>query len=49
MYHTVLDLAKANDVTQIRLYVDKNNLKAQRAYQRLGMNECHYYMYETSL
>ena len=42
MYHTVLDLAKANDVTQIRLYVDKNNLKAQRAYQRLGMNECHY-------
>ena len=49
MYHTVLNLAKANGVSQIRLYVDKNNLKAQRTYQRLGMDECHYYMYETTL
>lgn len=30
----------------IRLYVDKTNEKAQRAYERLGMNGHHYATYE---
>ena len=46
MYGKVLELAKAEAVGQIRLYVDKNNLAAQRVYQKLGMKECHYCMYE---
>ena len=49
MYNKVLELASSENVSQIRLYVDKNNFTAQRVYQRLGMNECHYYMYEAEL
>ena len=39
-------MAKEKGVTQIRLYVDKTNTPAQQVYQKLGMQECHYYMYE---
>lgn len=46
MYATVKQMAKEQNVSQIRLYVDKTNLAAQRAYQRLGMSETHYLMYE---
>lgn len=49
MYDKVLELAEAEGVTQVRLYVDKDNLKAQAVYQKLGMSECHYLMYETEL
>ena len=49
MYNKVLDLAKAEGVTQIRLYVDKNNSPAQEVYQKVGMSECHYCMYEVEL
>ena len=49
MYNKVLDLAKAEGVTQIRLYVDKNNSPAQKVYQKVGMAECHYCMYEVEL
>ena len=47
MYEKVLEFAKDENVSQIRLYVDKNNTTAQRVYQRLGMEECHYCMYES--
>jgi ribosomal protein S18 acetylase RimI-like enzyme len=47
MYGKVLELAKDENVSQIRLYVDKNNTPAQRVYQKLGMEECHYSMYES--
>ena len=47
MYGKVLEFAKEENVSQIRLYVDKNNTTAQRVYQRLGMEECHYCMYES--
>ena len=30
----------------LRLYVEKNNLNAQKVYQRLGMDNQHYDMYE---
>lgn len=46
MYAKVKELAKEAGVTQIRLYVDKTNFRAQKVYQKLGMAECHYLMYE---
>ena len=49
MYNEVLKLAKSEGVTQIRLYVDRDNQKAQSVYQKLGMSECHYLMYEVEL
>ena len=47
MYGKVLELADSEGISQIRLYVDKNNFAAQSVYQKLGMAECHYSMYET--
>ena len=49
MYNKVLDLAKNACVSQIRLYVDKENTTAQMVYQKLGMVECHYCLYEKDL
>ena len=49
MYDEVLKLAKSEGISQVRLYVDKDNEKAQTVYQKLGMSECHYLMYETEL
>lgn len=37
------------DICGFRLYVEKENTTAQRVYERLGMNECHYLMYEEML
>ena len=48
MYAKVRELAAQEQVLQVRLYVDKTNTDAQRVYQRLGMEECHYLMYEAS-
>lgn len=49
MYQKVKDAAKDNNISQIRLYVDKTNHSAQSVYQRLGMHESHYLMYEENL
>lgn len=49
MYEKVRSMAKEQNVTQIRLYVDKTNFPAQKVYKRLGMDECHYLMYEECL
>lgn len=46
MYSYVVEQAKSAGVSQIRLYVDKNNTTAQTVYQKLGMAECHYCLYE---
>lgn len=46
MYRKVKEMAREEGVAQIRLYVDKENIKARNVYQRLGMNECHYLMYD---
>lgn len=46
MYSKVKEMAREEGVAQIRLYVDKENIKARNVYQRLGMNECHYLMYD---
>ena len=49
MYQKVKDAAKENNVSQIRLYTDKTNLSAQKAYQSLGMHESHYLMFEEEI
>lgn len=49
MYATVKQMAKEQNVSQIRLYVDKTNTPAQQTYQRLGMSETHYLMYEEEI
>jgi ribosomal protein S18 acetylase RimI-like enzyme len=48
MYTKVIEMAKEQNITQVRLYVDRHNTNAQKVYQKLGMEECHYLMYETS-
>lgn len=49
MYHTLKETASKQNVSQIRLYVDKSNETAQSAYQKVGMEESHYRMYEKSV
>lgn len=49
MYTKVIELAKEQKIAQVRLYVDRHNTNAQKVYQKLGMEECHYLMYEASV
>ena len=49
MYSTLKDMARENGVSQIRLYADRTNLSAQQVYQRLGMRESHYLMFEETI
>jgi GNAT superfamily N-acetyltransferase len=47
LYQHVNKLAKSRrDVCGLRLYVDADNTRAQRAYDRLGMKESHYQIFE---
>jgi len=47
LYSEVIRLAKLSDkVRGIRLYVDKNNTKAQNVYANLGMTESNYKFFE---
>ena len=49
MYIKVIEMAKEQNVAQVRLYVDRHNTTAQKVYQKLGMEECHYLLYESTL
>jgi len=49
MYNKVKETAEAEGISTIRLYVDKTNLRAQSVYQKLGMLESHYLLYEETL
>ena len=49
MYTTLKDMAKENGVSQVRLYADRTNHSAQQVYQRLGMTESHYLMFEETI
>jgi len=40
------EAAEAGNVCGFRLYVEKENTIAQRVYEKLGMNETYYLMYE---
>lgn len=39
-------IAQSEGAGALRLYVDRNNVNAQKVYQSLGMHESHYLMYE---
>ena len=48
LYKEVVSLARsADDVRGIRLYVEKDNRNAQAVYQKLGMSETAYRVFET--
>lgn len=49
MYAKVKELASLEGIEQVRLYVDKSNRVAQEVYRKVGMEECHYLMYEQVL
>ena len=49
MYHAVCEDAIQQNVAQVRLYVDKTNVRGQKVYASLGMQESHYLIYESDL
>ncbi|MCE5202606.1 MAG: GNAT family N-acetyltransferase [Mizugakiibacter sp.] len=50
LYAEVERRARARgDVCGLRLYVETENARAQATYAGLGMQRCHYYMYEALL
>lgn len=47
MYEFIKDKAGENDkIAGFRLYVEKNNITARKAYESLGMEETYYSLYE---
>ncbi len=50
LYEFVISEAQMQDnVCGFRLYVEKENIKAQKVYEKLGMEMSHYQMFETTL
>lgn len=49
MYSDVAQRAKQAGAVGLRLYVETENQRAQRTYGELGMERCHYFMYEQLL
>jgi ribosomal protein S18 acetylase RimI-like enzyme len=49
LYDEVIRQAKEKNVHEVRLYVDKENVKSQATYQHLGMQESHYLLYTREL
>jgi ribosomal protein S18 acetylase RimI-like enzyme len=50
LYEFVKDKAKeSKDVCGFRLYVEKENERAQKVYEKLGMKSSHYLMYEEKM
>ena len=49
LYADVARRAKQAGAVGLRLYVETENTRAQRTYQDLGMERCHYFMYEQML
>lgn len=47
LYAEVARRAEAAGAAGLRLYVETENRRAQATYQGLGMQPCHYLMYET--
>ena len=46
MYEAVVERAREARAVGVRLYVETGNEHAQRTYAGLGMERCHYFMYE---
>jgi GNAT superfamily N-acetyltransferase len=46
LYEDAKQRAKQSSAVGLRLYVETENVRAQRTYAGLGMERCHYFMYE---
>ena len=47
LYNKVKEICDGSDeYVGIRLYVEQENYNAQKTYQKIGMAECNYFMYE---
>ncbi|WP_426270383.1 N-acetyltransferase family protein [Dyella kyungheensis] len=46
LYEDAKQRAKQSGAVGLRLYVETENERAQRTYTGLGMERCHYFMYE---
>ena len=47
LYNKVKEICdSSNEYVGVRLYVERENYNAQKTYQKIGMSECNYYMYE---
>ncbi|TBR36099.1 MULTISPECIES: GNAT family N-acetyltransferase [Dyella] len=49
MYAEVTRRATEASAVGVRLYVETENLRAQGTYEKLGMEKCHYFMYEAMI
>jgi GNAT superfamily N-acetyltransferase len=49
LYSHVKRMAEGAGAVGLRLYVETENERAQATYSGLGMQRCHYYMYEAML
>jgi ribosomal protein S18 acetylase RimI-like enzyme len=49
LYDEVVRRAREAGAVGVRLYVEVENARAQRTYADLGMQRCHYHMYERAL
>ena len=49
MYEAVMQRAREARAVGLRLYVETENQRAQGTYAGLGMERCHYFMYEAML
>ena len=49
LYDAVTERARSAGAVGVRLYVETENERAQRTYAGLGMERCHYFMYEVAL
>lgn len=49
LYADVARRARAAGAVGLRLYVETENARAQATYAGLGMERCHYFMYEQAL
>jgi len=46
LHEVTVQRARASGAVALRLYVDRNNLPAQRTYERVGMQRSHYELFE---
>jgi ribosomal protein S18 acetylase RimI-like enzyme len=48
LYGDTARRARAAGAVGLRLYVERENARAQQTYERLGMQRCRYHMYESA-
>ena len=46
MYDKIMEMAREQEIKEVRLYVEHENNHAQKVYEKKGMKKSYYYMYE---